>query len=722
MTRKRLLIAFGALAGLLIALVLALPSILSLDAMRARILGAVESALHRKVEAGAIRLEIFSGLGAGIEKFTVRNGPGWETPNLTSADRLSVKLAFWPLLSRRIEVRKIVLEGAAVTIERDPAGVLNVSDFLAPAPAGGGEPEAPSAASLLVARLQVVRGRFLFVDRKVAPGKTVTIALDDLTGEIADVSPTSAARFDLAARFLADTGRNLTLKGTFGPPVPGKGLGEAPLKAAFAAKGLALVRLRPYIGASGPDPGVFSIDGTLEGAPLGSLQLAGSAALAPPSASSPIPPVEGKFAMTLDWPAGSLAIAKSLLAVAKLPLTAEGRVDGLRASPRVDLRIATPGEVPLDSVTGLPGLSGSLPPDVKLSGRVRLEASVEGPASDLETRASIDASAFSVTRGGAPLFAAPAVRATLASRGKQPLAGRVTAPSGTLQKLPFQNLLADWTWDKGALTLSQEMRTFGGTLRGRVEADLSRPKSESKVSLDVQGVQAQPLVESLTSLRNVISGVLTAKMSVASRGLTWDDFSKTGLGEGRLSLANAELKTVELMPRIASTLNAVGSVAGFQVPASLESTRFTTLETGLRLADGRLATPGLTLSGRDVAASAEGSIGLDRTLAYAGRVTLGAAVVKSLGNTGRYLADEQGRLSLPFRATGPIAAPKVVVDESLILELGRRVLARRTRDQIPGGAGKVIGDALESSDGKTDPLSLLQQFLKAPPTPTPSPH
>ena len=48
------------------------------------------------------------------------------------------------------------------------------------------------------------------------------------------------------------------------------------------------------------------------------------------------------------------------------------------------------------------------------------------------------------------------------------------------------------------------------------------------------------------------------------------------------------LRAIELMPKVASTLRTVGSVAGFQVPASLESTRFNTLETALRLADGRL--------------------------------------------------------------------------------------------------------------------------------------
>ncbi|MGE5275583.1 MAG: AsmA-like C-terminal region-containing protein [Acidobacteriota bacterium] len=719
---RRLLLVAAVFVGVLAALLLALPYVVSLDAMRARILAAAETALHRKVEAGAIRLEIFSGLGARIESFAVRNGAGWESPSLVSADRLSVKVAFWPLLSRRVEVRRVILDGVTVSVERDPGGALNIDDFLPKAPAGAKQGGKPPAAAPLVSRIQISRGRFLFVDRKVSPNQTVTTSLDDLTGEITGGGPGPAARFDLSARFLADTGRNLSLKGSLGPAPPGGEPGQVPLRAAFEARRLALSRLGPYLGApKETDPGVFSAEGAVEGAFPGPLKLASNLSLLPPSPSSTIPPIEGKVALTLDWPGGALVIAKSPLAVAKLPLTMEGRIDGLRASPRVALRLATAGDVPLDGVTGLPGLSGALPAGAKLSGRVRLEAGIEGPSSDLEVRASVDAAPIGVLLSGQPLFAAPAARATLAARGKGPVSGRVTAPSGRLQKLPFENLAADWTWDRGALTVSPALRAFGGTVGARLETDFARPKSESRVLLEVRGVQAQPLVESLTSARNVLFGAMTAKLALASPGLTWDAVSRAARGEGRLSIANAELRTLDLMPAVARSLEAVGAVAGFRVPPSLESARFSGLDTALRLADGRLATPGLSLSGRDVSATADGSLGLDRSLSYEGRVTLGPALVKSLGSAGRYLADERGSLSLPFRVSGQVAAPKVSIDERVVLDLGRRVLAREARERLQGGVGKAVGDALEGSGGqKTDPLDILQRLLERPsPTPTP---
>src|SRR4029453_2713136 len=127
---RRLLSIAGILLGVLILLVLALPYVVSLDTARARVIRAAEESLHRKVEIGKMRIQILTGLGAGVENVAVLNGQQWSTRALMSAGRASVKVAFWPLLSRRIEVRKIVLDGATVAIERDPDGKLNIDDFL----------------------------------------------------------------------------------------------------------------------------------------------------------------------------------------------------------------------------------------------------------------------------------------------------------------------------------------------------------------------------------------------------------------------------------------------------------------------------------------------------------------------------------------------------------------------------------------------------------------
>ena len=82
-----------------------------------------------------------------------------------------------------------------------------------------------------------------------------------------------------------------------------------------------------------------------------------------------MPVVDGTVALTLDWPRGTLLVGRSIFDVAELPLAVEGRVDELRKTPVVNLRVGTPGEVGLDHVSGLPGIAGRFPENVKLCGQ-----------------------------------------------------------------------------------------------------------------------------------------------------------------------------------------------------------------------------------------------------------------------------------------------------------------------------------------------------------------
>jgi len=72
---RRALRILAIVLAVLVLLVALLPFVVSFEAVRGRVLAAAESALHRKVEAGRIRLRIFP-LSAGVENVTVRNRAG----------------------------------------------------------------------------------------------------------------------------------------------------------------------------------------------------------------------------------------------------------------------------------------------------------------------------------------------------------------------------------------------------------------------------------------------------------------------------------------------------------------------------------------------------------------------------------------------------------------------------------------------------------------------
>lgn len=699
---RRLFLASTILLGLLLALVASLPYLVSFDAVRTRLLAAAESALHRRVEAGTIRLQIFTGIGAGAENVVVRNGPGWETPALLTADRVSAKLAFWPLLSGRIEIRKLVLDGVTLTVERDRNGAVNVGDLAPTGPATGkpGDDLPPaSPGAVRVSTVVLERGSVRFVDRGIVPGRTVTSTLDAVEGRVAGISAYSPTYVELAGRLLADGERNVSVEGHFGPPRPDRSLGESPLSLRFSASGLSLARLAPYLGAPrGSDPGVLTVSATANGAALGRLALSGHAAFQPgkdKSAGPRIPAIDGRFAGTLDWPRGSLLLERSPVTVASLPLTVSGRVGSLRAAPRIDLRLEMLEEAPIERVTDAAGLTGRLPAGVRFAGRVRLAAELSGPARHPAVRASLSAAPLSVSRDGQPVLTAASATATLEPARGGLQSGRVSVPAGKVREVSFVNLNADWAWDGSTLVVTPEAEVYGGRIAARLESESRGGEPEMRARVRLAGVHGQPLVESATTARHVFSGTMDGALSLVTRGLSWDAIRHSAKGDGRVSVSGPNLYTVHLKPEIGGMLAKLGKYASFVTPPSLESTTFERLETSLRLGDGRLETPDLVLAGRDAAVHAAGALGLDKTLDYRGRVVLEPTLVQGLGTVGQYIANAEGRVVFPFQVTGTIDAPKISIDTAAILDLGRRIAARLAGDKL-GGWWKVLGEAVGS--------------------------
>ncbi len=360
-TARRLLIAFGSFAAILLGALLALPYLVSLDAVRARVVAAAESSLHRKVEIGAMRLQILSGLGARVERLVVHDRRNPAAAPLLSADRASIEVAFWPLLSRRIEVRRIEIRGVTVTVERGADAKLSVDDFVSAGQRESAPAARTAAAVFLVSRIDLESGRAVFVDYR--SGRAETLTLEDVTAHLRDIGARTPARFAVAARFLAERGRNVTLEGTLGPPPSAGPVGEASLDARFSAKDLALARLSPWVAAFREnDPGTLAIEGNAQGKLLGALAIAAKVGLVPsPASKTRMPPVDGTVALTVDWPKGSLAIGRSLFDLAELPLAIEGRVDRLHETPEIDLRVSHPGRRAARPRHGTPGRRRPLP-------------------------------------------------------------------------------------------------------------------------------------------------------------------------------------------------------------------------------------------------------------------------------------------------------------------------------------------------------------------------
>jgi uncharacterized protein involved in outer membrane biogenesis len=75
-----------------------------------------------------VRLQILGGLEGGFEELTVYNPPGWQQWHFLNVEMLSLKVAWLPLLQRKIAITKIVLSNGDIVRKHDPQRRLTFAD------------------------------------------------------------------------------------------------------------------------------------------------------------------------------------------------------------------------------------------------------------------------------------------------------------------------------------------------------------------------------------------------------------------------------------------------------------------------------------------------------------------------------------------------------------------------------------------------------------------
>jgi AsmA protein len=409
---------FLALIGLLVVILAVLPYVISLEGVKERIVAQAETALQRDVDIGQVRLQLLTGLGAGLEQLTISNPPGWQRPDFVKVGTLSVKVAFWPLLQRNIEVSRLILSDGEIVIERDDKGRMNYDDLVAPKPGTEKAPPAPPPdttprgtsplAGLLVSKVSLRNVDVTFIDRQVVPGKSLTTTAQDVQVDITDVALNTPIDFSMAASLLTDGGRNVKLRGRLGPIPASMEFDQTPLDVTLQAQDLVLDSLTPYMG---PEPaltaGRLGADLTVQGKLGGTLDLKGSLSLAQavlPTTTdggkpAPLPEVKLSQEITVDMEQAMLQLAYLRLDLTPLQATLKGTVRDFMTTPQLDLRLSTNAFAPGEVLPQLPMLAAALPEPTEVQGELQLDATVQGTPRDLRATSQLTTDTLTLQSG-----------------------------------------------------------------------------------------------------------------------------------------------------------------------------------------------------------------------------------------------------------------------------------------------------------------------------------
>lgn len=232
-------------AGLIVLIVLGLlivPNFVDVEKYKPQIEQRVAEATGRPFNIGGeLRLSLFPWAGLSFSDLHLGNPPGFAEKDFISVKSFDVKVKLFPLVFKNVQVKRFIMEGPRIVLERAKDGRGSWEGIGKPSakvpakppekkekPPEQGRKEAIPLKGLAVGDFSISDGSLLWIDH----AKGARQELKDLIVRLQDVSLEQPIRISLSA--LLDN-RPLSLKGKMGPLGKDPGKGTVPLEIVLKA-------------------------------------------------------------------------------------------------------------------------------------------------------------------------------------------------------------------------------------------------------------------------------------------------------------------------------------------------------------------------------------------------------------------------------------------------------------------------------------------------------
>lgn len=185
------------------------------------LLDKAETTLGRDVTIDDIGVTLSGGIGVKLTNVAIADDPAFSDAGFVTAKDLTIRVKFWPLLKKQVEVKRLVLNEPVINVIRSETGVLNVTTIASGGDRAGSTTEAggeasgkqpAAAASLALAFADIKNGTFRFDDR----GSGVVIDINRVDLKVKNAGLGKVGEIEFAAAIFAED-QNVELEGSVGP-------------------------------------------------------------------------------------------------------------------------------------------------------------------------------------------------------------------------------------------------------------------------------------------------------------------------------------------------------------------------------------------------------------------------------------------------------------------------------------------------------------------------
>ncbi|MGX5833200.1 AsmA family protein [Aeromonas piscicola] len=716
--KKIIYILLGLALAALVSIV-ALVSLIDPNQFKPQLVEQVRKSTGRElVIQGDIGWRFWPSLGLSLEQVALRNPAGFAEPDLVRFELGQASVALLPLLSHRLEIGEVTLNGAHLFIQTKADGSSNLSDLIKtpeaakgsePAPNGQSQPPASNgqtwqislqgvvleqASALLqddrdgtISRLEQLDLNLgqLVVDQWVP----VTLAARGSRGDLAfDIK--GQTQLKLAREETASELKELSLSGSLSAPT--QRLDAFSLKADRLALGQwssLTLNLSGAQGAADKPTLAGTLEGTLKARLDQGQQLleVSDAVLAAKLQGSalPRPQLDLKLAgfARAELDKQTITLSKLVLDADKTLLSGEGVVR-LGAVPRVAFDLK--GE------------------------KLDLDAWLGKPAATQAVASAPSAPVKAMDKSAAPATVArvlSAVEPDLSALKAFDLAGRLQLGSLRLKGLDLSDVDLQLALAGGQLSLKQfSAGVAGGQVTASGVLDARQQPARYQVHKQVLGVNVRPLLQTLAQ-SDLLEGKGDLEVQVQGSGLSEQALRSQMQGKVSLKLSDGALHGINLAEMIREA-RATLTGKGVEQVKEARKTDFSALTASFLIANGVARTDDIQLFAPALRVKGEGQTALvPETLDF---LFLTSIVESSKGQGGKDV-DELKEITIPVRIGGHWQAPSYRLDVKALLG-NNKLLEEKARKEAERGLKKLLGDKADSEGVKGVADQLLKGLFK----------
>jgi AsmA protein len=493
---KKLFITIVVLIALAFGGLFALAKLAPVERIKAEIKVAVKEKTGRDLDFSDAEIVFWPNIGVSLKNVTFGNAAWGQEKNMATLGAMDVSLAVMPLLERRVEVKKFILQEPVIHLEKSKDGTANWDFGSAVAASDKKESGGASAAddmSFSFSKFEIKNGSLTYADR--ATGTVETVSGLDVVLDFPSLD--AAMKVDAGMIY---NGRKLALKADIEEPKA--------LLAGKASKGSAVIRTDDMVaelaGALATS-GTFLRDGTIK-ADISSLSKL--AAWAGGKAEEKLPFEKVSFQSAATLTDAKLVLTKAALKLDEVEASGDVTVGYAGAKPDIHARLTV--------------------------NKLNLDRFVAGDAAAVEKPVPSGASGDDWDTAPIDFSGLNAVNADLVLK-----TGGFSLKGTDVGASTLTAVLKD-----GALKASSsEASLFGGIFSSDIALNAS---SALSLAFKMAGVQAKPVLTTFADFEK-LSGTADATVNVTSSGKSQKDIVGNLSGQGSAVFKNGSLTGIDVV-------------------------------------------------------------------------------------------------------------------------------------------------------------------------------